>query len=174
MIGNNIPPIRIDHAPYLALISNRCLSSSFPFKNCHELIASTTNPASKIADKWLCTYIYQVYGLKNKVQKSVSIILDPSQYAPTGCCINPFADIIHIADNNVPSVIIETVNNLSLLDNLCLLNNQIPVKVDSKKKAAITSKISGDPNTSPIATVYGAQLVPNWTVIAIPVTIPNA
>ena len=52
-------------------------------------------------------------------------------------------------------------------------NTQTPIKVDSRKNAAVASIASGGPKISPTYLAYSAQFMPNWNSMVSPVTTPS-
>jgi len=66
------------------------------------------------------------------------------------------------------------VAQCALGDSFSHPKNHTAMKVDSRKKAAVASIASREPNMSPTKAEYALQLVPNWNSSVIPVTRPTA
>src|SRR5699024_24237 len=80
---------------------------------------------------------------------------------PTGCCINAFADKIQKEDRIVPIETSQIERRWTFFGRRFHPKTQIPINVDSIKKASNPSIASNGPKTSPTKREYVDQLILN-------------
>ena len=97
-----------------------------------------------------------------------------SKTAPTGCCIQELAPIIHSIEVFVPAMTSQATTTCAFLEILPQPKIQTPKNVDSMKKDKRASKARGAPKISPTKREYSDQPMPNWNSWTIPVATPRA
>lgn len=88
--------------------------------------------------------------------------------APTGCCMNEFAEMMKNADRFTAIATIQMHARCSHRGSRVHPKIHSPMNVDSKKKAANPSMASGAPKMSPTNREYSLQFMPNWNSCTMP------
>ncbi len=96
------------------------------------------------------------------------------KWAPTGCCMNEFAEMMKNADRFTAMATTQMQPRCTSLGSRDQPKIHSPMKVDSKKNAARPSIASGAPKTSPTYREYSLQFIPNWNSCTSPVATPRA
>ncbi len=132
------------------------------------------NAASSRAAGTTCRICRMLKVLKTTAAKSVSSARPLRMAYPTGCCIQPLAVRIQIADRLLAPATSHITAACALRESFFQPKTQTPISVDSRKKAAVASMASSEPKMSPTYAEYPDQLVPNWNSSVMPVTTPTA